>query len=201
MSRLAPAATTLAALAFAGCPVCPQGQWGDTSSPPELELVARTLDGNAELISPDGGVADLTFPVQGGHVLFLGARVKNVFSCRAELSARLIDPGTGDVAAEEKRQVAFDLAAAGGYGVSDVSDTAEVANVPACPNFLDRDIVDAAWTLELSVKDADGRGATIRRALVPVCRQTGAYEKAMCRCECRGKYSFGRCSDPLDGGW
>jgi hypothetical protein len=164
-------------------------------------MVARTLDGDAEPLEADGAAVDLTFPVQGGHVLFLGARVKNLLACRAELGAKVLDPNTGHIAAEEKRQVAFSVPAGGGWGMSDISDTAELANVPACPNFLDRDLVDTRWKVELSVIDEDGRKATVSRELVPVCRQTDPYARALCRCECRAGYSFGRCSDPLDGGW
>jgi hypothetical protein len=188
-------------VSLAGCVPCPHGPWGDDKGTPEVELVARTLAGEAELISGDGAQVDLTFPVQGGHVLFLGARVKNLAACKATLGARLIDPGRNEIAAEEKRTVAFSVAAGDGYGMSDVSDTTEVANVPACPNILVRDMVDAGWTVELSVVDATGRSAIVRREVVPVCRQEDPYDRALCRCECRGDYSFGRCSDPLDAGW
>jgi hypothetical protein len=190
----------LAAALLAGCRPCPNGPWGDEKGAPEVELVARTLEGTAELIEADGHLVDLTFPVQGGHVLFLGARVKNLFACKAEISARVMDPSNGHLAAEEIRQVGFSVAAGDGYGMSDVSDTAEVANVPACPNYLDRDLVDQPWTLELKVTDADGRSASQTRSIVPVCRQSDPYARAVCRCECKGMYSFGKCSDPLDGG-
>jgi hypothetical protein len=201
LSRLSLCAAVLLAAPLAGCRVCPSGPWGNETSAPEVELVARTIDGSAELIESDGALVDLTFPVQGGHVLFLGARVKNLLACRAELFARLEEPGTGDVAAEEKRQVAFTVAAGGGHGMSDVSDTAELANVPACPNFLDRDVVGATWKLELKVTDEAGRSASVARDIVPACRQDDPFARALCRCECKAGYSFGRCSDPLDGGW
>lgn len=182
------------------CNPCLAGPWGDSKSEPELFVVGRTLEGAAVELATDGAEVDLTFPVQGGHVLFIGARVKNLLACRAELAAKLVDPTNGHVAAEERRQVAFTQAAGNGYGASDVADTAELANLPACPDFLDRDIVGQSWRLELQVTDSAGRTASATRQVVPVCRQSSAQDRAICTCECRGGYSFGKCNGAWDGG-
>lgn len=188
-------AAALAALAAltSGCPPCFVGPWGDGRSPAEVSIVARALDGTPVPITEDGASVDLTFPVQGGQVLFIGAMVKNVAACRTELKAKLVHPTSGEIAAEEKRVVSFAVAAGNGYGQSDVSDTAEVANIPACPNFLDRAIADTPWRLELTVTDREGHSATASHTVTPVCRQSSPQEKAQCQCECRANYSFGSC--------
>lgn len=158
------------------------------------------MRGDTEEFVPvaDGDPVDLRFPVQGGHVLYVAARIHNLLPCRAELSASLVDPGTGQVATEERRQVDFGLDGGGG-GISDLSDPANVANVPVCPDLFDRDFVDAPWNLVVSVKDLEGRVATATRRVIPSCRQAGSYSRAACRCECSAHYVFGKCS-VLDGG-
>lgn len=201
-----PRAVLLAALAAAGCrmdcgPRCPVEFWGSRDAGSEVVIGMRTDDGTFEEVVAAGDPVDLTFPVQGGHVLFVAARVRNLAACRSELRARLREPDGGPIAAEEKRVIDFGTSAPQGFGEADVSDTANVANVPACPNWHTRDIVDADWLLEVTVRDRDGRTATTTRRVRPVCRQSDASARDLCVCECRANYFFGKCpGGGRDGG-
>jgi hypothetical protein len=89
---------------------------------------------------------------------------------------------------------------ADGYGQPDLSDPANVANVPVCPNYTDRDVVDNDWQLQVEVRDQHGREATAWSLVRPVCQQSTPYLRALCDCECRAGYYFGKCGGTLDGG-
>src|SRR5882672_2401894 len=52
-----------------------------------------------------GGPIDLVFPPQGGFVLFVGGRVHDLADGNVELHARVTDPASGALVAENKRVV------------------------------------------------------------------------------------------------
>jgi hypothetical protein len=165
--------------------------WCNPSVPAQVELGMRVADSFSP-VAADGQPVDLEFPVQGGHVLFVAARIQNLDGCAAELSSRLIDPASGEVLAQEKRSVDFTVKDGMG-GISQLSETANTANVPACPAFGPRDVVGAAWHLEVKVKDRSGKEATAQRLVVPSCRQADAKARAACICECSKNYYLGKC--------
>lgn len=166
----------------APCPVA-----GDLSRPPSLTATQRLPDGGAEDVR---GTLYLQVPAQGGHVVFVGARVQNLAACGLELSAALVDPMTNRLETEEKRRV--DL---GPGFMSDPGDTANFANVPACPNFGTRDISGPQWNLVVEAKQRDGRTASATLPVVLSCETGGAD----CACECAAGYVLGKCGR-RDGG-
>ena len=169
-----------------------RGFEGTRSEPAQLDIGMRGLRGTFVEVK-DGDPVDLEFPVQGGHVLFAGAQLRNMDPCRVELTGRLRHPATGEVVTEEKRNLDFTVD--GGNGVlADMVDTANVSNIPVCPNFHDRDFVDTEWVLEVEAKDRAGRLASTQRRVIPSCRQSGPHARAACQCECRANYFFGRCT-------
>lgn len=184
----------------AGCPSPQPCFFGDEGAPPEMDVGMRGTRGVFIDVN-DGDPVDLTFPVQGGHVLFVAARLRNMNGCRVDFSARLVDPDTGELGSEEERRQ-IDFTVDGGNGViPDLSDTANTANVPVCPNtFGSKDRVDVPWNLEVVARDEQGREARAVRRVVPMCRQPGPYSRAACVCECKAGYYLGKCSLSGDGG-
>src|SRR5687767_14346260 len=69
---------------------------GDLSAEPEVELVYRTVGGTMEALG-DGTAVPLQTPPQGGKVIYVGVRVKNVDLCGASLQAAVRDPCTNRV--------------------------------------------------------------------------------------------------------
>jgi hypothetical protein len=172
---------------LAGCPQQPCTVWGDLSQPASLEITQRMPDGGVE---PAGGTLLLQVPPQGGHVAYVGVRVKNFEGCRVELSASVFDPDSGHLATEEKRRVDITL-----DGMSDPSDPANFANLPVCPNFGTRDYVGPGWSLVVEAKQRDGRAVKTTVPIVFSC-DAGGWD---CACECAQGYEFGKCG-AADGG-
>lgn len=148
-----------------------------------------------------GDALPLVTPPQGGHVSFVAARLKNLDPCGVKLLARVRNLATGAVAAEDERTIDFAETDAEGFAVAPLDDIANYANVPMCPDYTARAIVDEPHSLEVRARDASGREASITIAVVPRCGQADDFERALCRCECAPDYVLGRCVDPLDGGW
>lgn len=207
--RLALAGLAVAALC-AACPAPPPARcsdvevWGDPAATPQVRIGMRGSGGTFEELTGDGDPVDLIFPLQGGFVLFVGARIQNMNVCRNELSSTLRDPATGIIHAFEKRIVDFPIPA-DDWGQPDLRDPANVANVPVCPDYTNRDVVDTDWKLEVKVRDLDGREAFASRLVRPACRQSDPGQRARCACECSANYYFGKCGGPdggtlLDGG-
>ena len=158
----------------------------------------RLDDGTFGELTQDGMPIDLTFPVQGGHVLFVGARIHDMPECRQTLAATVVDDA-GVLYATELRRVDFPVADSDG-GLPDLSDPANAANVPMCPDFGSRDVVNQDWILEVTVSDDAGYAASRTRHVTPVCRQSDPTALALCRCECSANYFLGKCGRAADAG-
>src|SRR5579871_4826783 len=173
----------LVALALcAGCPPPPSNCpfWGTKGAPASIEI-GMWLDGGFSELTQDGMPVDLTFPVQGGHVLFVGARIHDMPGCRQTIAAEVYVPG-GSLYAFEERRVDFTVPDEDG-GLPDLSDTSNVANVPMCPDYGTRDVVNQDWVLTVTVSDDAGYSATAQRHVTPVCRQTDPTALTLCQCE------------------
>jgi len=196
-NRLAVGLVMLGAAACPG-PTKPCPFWGVRGGTPSLEIGMRLDGGTFGELTQDGQPAELTFPVQGGHVLFVGARIHDMPGCRQTLSADVFD-ASGTLYSTEVRQVDFTVADDGG-AITDLSDTSSVANVPMCPDYGDRDVVNQDWVLRVTVSDDAGFTATASRHVTPVCRQTSAAALALCQCECAAHYMLGKCANLPDAG-
>jgi hypothetical protein len=173
--------------------------WGDPLGTPTIEI-GQLGEARDFVELKDGDPVDLRFPTQGGHVLYIAARVHNMSGCRTTVRATLKDPTGANTPTYEGRVLDF-LFADGDGGIPDMRDTANLANVPVCPNYGKRDYVDQEYELEVTVSDlvdAGGRKATVTRRVRPVCRQTGPNSLAACRCDCQADFFPGKCSG--DGG-
>ena len=155
---------------------------GDITAPPELQIVYRAPGGTAEPLA-DGGTLPLTVPPQGGHVVFVGLRVRNVDLCGSSIQAALRHPTTDRVAGFERRPVAWVIAADGFAEPAQPDQISDYANVPLCPNAnIDQDIFDVPWDLEVRFYDASDMATQVDLTVTPSCDQ--AINPAYCRCEC-----------------
>ena len=176
------------------CPI------GDRSQPIELVPVAwaGTLDPPVDLA--DGAVVPLRRPLQGGKVIFVGVRARNVDGCAARLTGALRDAQNGEVVALEARPTRL-VARADGWGVPEEPFLASLANVAACPNAdADRDLDGNPWRLELRLDEDGGRSATVTVTIVPRCLQLDEQDE--CACECDSDFVIGGACpvDPVDAG-
>lgn len=171
---------------------------GDPAQAIELAAVHWSGDGAAVDLA-DGGEVDLLRPLQGGKVIYVGVRARNLESCELQLTAALRDPAGNQVIALEQRPVQL-AAGADGWGWP-ASPFDHLANVPACPSAAAAvDVDGAAWTLELRLDEAGGRSATTSLTVRPRCARADELDE--CRCECDSDYELGSAcpGDAVDAG-
>lgn len=181
-------------------------------SPPEI--IPARLDGEVLVPLQDGDAVELLRPIQGGHVLFIGAFVRNVNLGDGSILGELrrlpapTSPGMpGAILVSDERSTELTMlphgtaaptADAGWRQVT--ADINGVANIPACPDYLPFDLVDGQLLVNIQVKDKAGRTAAAFRRVILRCSQTSPGEQQQCRCECTANYTIDRCFLRPDGG-
>lgn len=215
-SKLLKIAALVLALVLAG------SLWGGCGEsfdgPPEIVPAQLLTSGAALSLSPiaDGDSVRLVQPVQGGYVLFIGVLGRNLSTRSASLRGALrrsqASDGTpldkpGGVLYFDERSVGVQplspelkppTAAPGWQQV--LPEPNDTANIPACPNPLDADVVDNPLFLEVTYKDGQGRSASAVHKVVPRCMQDETEERAACICQCMARYTTTRCFRPPDAG-
>ncbi len=167
---------------------------GDGAAPAVVELVEIGEDGAFHTIS-DGGEIHLQRPLQGGHVVYIGARVTGICVDQVAITGRIRDLATRRVVAKETRQgLALDDRG-DGTALPHEATLGDVANIALCPDLTgDTDVMGTTFTLELEVADTAGRVAQASARVTPVCGQTeGSPERSTCECECRIGAQNGGC--------
>ena len=146
-----------------------------------------------------GGSVQLVVPPQGGHVLFIGARLANVHGMFVKLHARLLNPDDGSVATEEMRTVALvPVAGSSTMFETDNSSLTQVSNITTCPDYAPRSIVGQPYALEMTVTEVmvpSPRQVVFTTLVIPSCPTTGP-DAAFCACECSGGFAMGKCPSP-----
>jgi hypothetical protein len=150
----------------------------------------------------DGDPVDLWSAPQGGHVVLIGAKVRNLNSDTAMLRARFRNPSNRFIIAEDGRTVKM-LPVPGEPGMMqpDIRSFSQVANAPVCPSYNGMGIVDGTFDVEVTVTalytdPVQTGGATIR----VVARCSTPDDEAHCRCDCGPDYYLGKCGFGPRGG-
>lgn len=192
--------TLVLAAVLAGCQSeCKLGVIGDTSSPPTLELIALGNDQKTINVT-DHGTVPIYLPPQGGRVIMIGVRARNLIACGAQLTGSLRDSSTGQRRLDS-RTINLVANEDGSGGTVD-GDISTYANIPVCPNqWAQGSVFDSEYTLTVSVVDQAQRTATATIAVVPTCVGGSPAIEAECRCLCKAGYVLGEdCSAGTDGG-
>jgi hypothetical protein len=160
-----------------------------TVTPGSYDSVKATLTDLAA-----GAAIDLIYPPQGGFVVFVGARVRNLTDGVVELRGRLLD-ATGALTAEDARTVAMRRDASDPFlWLPDLTSYTNVSNIPVCPSQSATDRFNVPFTLEVAVSEpSTGRSASGTVAVTTACRQLDPTQLALCRCECAGGFFLGKC--------
>jgi hypothetical protein len=186
------------AAALAGCSD-PECFIGSASSPPELSLVARSVDGRVVPIT-DGSIITLAQPPQGGKVIFVGPRARNV-SCVVQITAALKEESSGRLVGTEGRPVILAKGADGWGEPSQPVELSNYANLAACPGgniAIRQDIFGKTYVLSLHLEDRHGHTVDASAHVLPTCNEPGLENQ--CQCECSGSYVLGQGCAPADGG-
>ena len=149
----------------------------------------------------EGDRIDLWPAPQGGHVVLVGAKVKNLVGDTAILRVRVRYPDTPFIVAEEARSVKF-VPVPGEPDTlqPDLRTRTQVAHVPLCPDYDPFDIVDRPLEFALTLTSTWGeepQSAATTLQLYPTC-VPGSADEGFCKCECRAEYFLGKC--PRDAG-
>ena len=197
--RAAPALVLLAACGDDAAPDAAICVVGDLSAEPEIELVYRTAD--AEMVPlVDGAELPLQTPPQGGKVIFVGMRVKNVDLCGASLQGAVREPCTNRVLGIERRPIAWRIAEDGFAEPAQPQEISDYANVPLCPNAGAAEDVDGP-ELQLEMRFYPAGAAAIDRVIAITTTCADDELPQLCRCECDADYELGvECPGDLDGG-
>lgn len=158
---------------------------GDPAAPIELLPIAGgPVDGVA---LADGATVRLTVPPQGGIILLVGVRARNVDGCMLQLTAALRDTISDQIIGIESRPAQLRVGA-DGWGIPVESQLFSMANLAVCPaTAASRDVFDQPWRLELQVDDR-GRTASTAVTIFPECG-----DDASCRCQCAAGAQPGQC--------
>jgi hypothetical protein len=165
---------------------------GDCTQP--LELAPTGLRSGDLVALGTATEVDILPPDQGGFVIYVGVRARNVHERGASLSAALRSTTTTQVLAIEERPAMFVL---GNDGWADpVAATQDQANLPVCgpvPGPMDFDAM--TWRVELTLRDRDGRTAQASATINPRC---AGFRREDCMCSCQ--FGGGECMLEVDGG-
>jgi hypothetical protein len=163
---------------------------GDVSKPLEFDVVYRTAEGELKS-TEDRSEVPLIQPPQGGKVLFVGIRARNINGCGVTLATALCEPEGGEVLSLERRPVTLELAADGWMIPERPSEASNYSNLPACPRAdLTRSVANELYELRVSITDRDGRKAGTSLQVIPTCGEPERSE--LCECECSKDYKLGR---------
>lgn len=170
----------------------------DEPAEPMLVLPAEFVQDNEPLrMLSDGDDVQLLRPPQGGHILTISAKVKNLTSDAVTLRVRARKLAGGLIIAEEARTVAMlDIPNEPGFRQPNLTTKSQAAQVPVCPDYDPSDVVDQEMLLEVEIVTqytARPLEAVGVRRVVARCSQTDPNDRALCRCECEKNYVLGRC--------
>lgn len=159
------------------CPI------GDLSAPPEIEIVH--LDATNTMFKTQAmDRVPLQAPPQGGWIVLLGARARNIDGCRVALKTVLVDACTNAVIKLDDRPTLLEIGS-DGWGTSSLTT---FGNLPVCPQATaTRDLHDVPYVVTVILEDADGKRAEAQRTIVPTCPPS----TPLCNCQCARDYVIG----------
>jgi hypothetical protein len=145
----------------------------------------------------EGDEAHLHSAPQGGFVIFVGARIRNLDTSSVELEGKLTDPQTGFVAAD--RYVESTMIPAPdepGALLSDYTSIREVVHLYLCPNYETIDVVGRIYELEIRAKEVGAQESTgvASVKVKPTCSANDGGLGSQCVCQCEAGYTKEKCS-------
>lgn len=170
---------------------------GDPTLPIELELLSHSGGGFIERLESPMTAVPLVYPLQGGEVLLIGARARNLDACSATMTTSLRDPCTDEVMTVDVRPVHLE-ATADGWAEPNADARSQWANLAVCPNAAaTRDLQGQSYLLRVVITTDDGRTAEASLPVVPTC----PLGDSNCLCQCQAGYNLGdQCPVDLEPG-
>jgi hypothetical protein len=146
----------------------------------------------------DGDPIVVRYAPQGGQVMWIAARVSGLEPGPAQLSAKLVDPDTGEDFVTDSRIIELrELDDGSGELEPDLGSSANFSHLVACPNYGPRPVEGVEWLLSVEVSDPKhpGHAGSASVRVIPGCAE--GPRKPNCQCECSPDYTFGKCGAPI----
>ena len=170
--------------------------YGDEAEAPAGELVF--LDENFEMQNLLPGQAVPTvLPPQGGKVILVGARIKNMDMCSLQANGGVFDDCQRPARIIGREGRGLQMVPNDAIGFAEPRDPGTLnnyVNIPLCGNFTSsRDIDGEPYRVEIRFSDRARRSLVLTADITPFCAGTpgdpaGVFEQ--CECECDADYSF-----------
>jgi hypothetical protein len=160
------------------CPI------GDVSLPAEIQIVHQDASSSVIETQPMAEVP-LIAPPQGGWIVLLGVRAKNIDGCQVSLTTALVDACDSQVIQIDRRPTRLDMGA-DGWGQSSIN----MFGNPLCQQLhtrIARDLYNVPYIVKVSIEDDDGQKASASLTVVPTC----PTDASRCTCECDRDYVVG----------
>jgi hypothetical protein len=178
----------------------PECFYGDEGQEPEGELVFLGDDFTMQdLVS--GQAVPLMLPPQGGKVVFIGARLRNMDLCSLQANGGVFDDCPAQPRIIGRSGSGVQMVVNDAAGLAEPAAPTTVNNylhIPLCGNFSSsRDIDGEPYRLEVRFSDRARRSLVLRADITPFCPTTlGDEAFARCTCECDADFGFeGDCDD------
>ncbi|HEU0030346.1 MAG TPA: hypothetical protein VFQ53_06935 [Kofleriaceae bacterium] len=170
--------------AVARCPI------GDINAPAELEIMH--YDSTLQLFQTAAGDrVPLIAPPQGGWIVLLGARARNLDGCRIDLTTSFADPCGGAPIKVDRRPTKLEPTADGWGTIAAI----DAGNLPICPQLTAaHDLHDEPYEITVTLEDRDGKRVSKSLTVVPVCPDPDPTGR--CLCECDHNYVVGGTCPP-----
>ena len=163
---------------------------GDPAQAPVIEAVFRDVNNEMKPLA-EGGEVPLILPPQGGKVMVVGVRAKNLDGCPITIATSIRDTCSASIIALENRPVTLEQTSDGWLAPVLPAELINYSNLPACPRAnLERDVHDQPYVLTIRVEDKAGRKAETTVEIVPTCAEPEFMEQ--CLCECDDDYNLGQ---------
>ena len=174
------------------------GAGGTDSVPLEIQPALFTEEKQPLLVLSEGADAPLWRATQGGHVMLVGARIRNSRSDTLDIRTRLRNPDDNALYAEESRTfVAKPVPDMPELIESDIRSRSQVSHLALCPNYETRSIIEEPWLLEVVITElyeSPPRTGTATLTITPACEDDDPLALARCECECAPGYVLGKCN-------
>ncbi|MEK6609109.1 MAG: hypothetical protein AABZ30_15735 [Myxococcota bacterium] len=169
---------------------------GDLAAEPQAVVELRG-EGGTPMPLEDGDDVPLIRPPQGGHVVFIGARITNFCGNNAQLRGWVRHASDGNLVAFEGRTLDFNpIKGDEAWGRPSYAGIAGVTNVPVCPNNTGRPLLGGPVLISAEIADRQGRiVASPEIAVNLVCTQESKDCRGLCTCECDENYDLGNGCD------
>jgi hypothetical protein len=177
--------------ASVSCPI------GDPSQPIEMTIVDRKVDGTLEITQDR---VPLILPPQGGKVIFVGVRAKNLDGCPIMITASLRDICDQSIIGLDRRPILLEPAGDGWGEPKQPTEIVNYSNLPACPaTSASRNVQGEPYTLTVQIEDKNGRTAEKSLMVTPFCAEVQIHNECICECA-KGAVLGAMCPPNFDAG-